>query len=128
MKLLSARHAVKILILAYCFWMVGFSVVTVRAFQTQRDFEQYKDKFEDRQAAQDEKIATNIQRLSDVERRLTTMDAERLAERMTRVEAMSETTHELLIAIASALALLLVETTMRLVSGLRIIKRLEPHS
>lgn len=104
---------------------LSITVVTARAYQIQREFENFKEKVESQQATQDERMATNIQRLNELDRRITIIDQERITERLTRLEALSETTHELLLAIASAIAILMVETAIRLLSNLKFARKEE---
>ena len=60
-------------------------------------------------------IEKNIERLNDLERRFDSIDSEKLDERMTRMEAISESNHSLLITIAGGILLLLVERTLLIV-------------
>lgn len=105
----------KIFITLYFSLALAITVVEARAIQTQREFEQ----LESRQLIQDEKLTTDYQRINDLERRVDELTRERVLDRITRLEALSETTHELLIAIATAMAILVIETAIRLVGGIK---------
>lgn len=102
---------------------LSVTVITARAVQINREFEKFKDRTESHQISQDEKIATDYQRINDLERRINYLDQERFSDRLTRLEALSETTHELLIAIASAIGILMIETAIRLFSNMGKMKK-----
>lgn len=53
------------------------------------------------------------QRITDVERRLNDYDGLKLDARVTRLEAMAESNHSLLIGIASCIGILVIETGIR---------------
>ena len=63
--------------------------------------------------------AVNSQRLSDLTDRVQMLEQARLSDRITRVEAVIETDHNLLLAIMGAIAIMMIESVLRLISVAR---------
>jgi hypothetical protein len=63
--------------------------------------------------------AVNQERISEIERRVTDLEAMKIEQRITRVETIEDTNSALLKGIAIALALLILETAARTVISFR---------
>lgn len=95
------------ILLAAAVLMVALSA---RAFQAQREFDHDQN-------AQNVQIATNTQHLSDLDRRVTTLEALKMGEQISRLEATIATNQTWLMVISTGILALILERTAWLLFG-----------
>lgn len=103
----------KFFIVIYMIMALMLFVVSARAYQMDRDLDRLNDKMESQRQKQE--LAIDTQRINDLERRLEEENQKRLSDRVTRLETIAETQHELLITVTAGLGILIVETGLRLI-------------
>lgn len=64
-------------------------------------------------------IERNTQKTDEIERRLNSMDGQKIDQRLTRMETISEYNHEMLTALLGGVLLLLVEAAVRFTKMVR---------
>lgn len=65
----------------------------------------------------------NTERLDAVTRRVDDIQKEKLADRVTRLETIAETNHALLLTVTGGIAVLMLETALRLIASLSPLKK-----
>lgn len=89
------------------------TVAVSRAYQTRKDIDTIRDKME----VNSQQISIESQRISELDRRRSEEDQKKLPDRVMRLETLAETNHDLLVAVAISIGVLMIETTLRLIMG-----------
>lgn len=104
-------------------WLITLVVLCLVGFLTNGTLVAYAVQAQalSRQAERDndtKERVLNTERIQELNKKVGEIEEKKLEERVTRLEAIAETNHTLLVGIAASIAVLLLETAMRLLTAL----------
>lgn len=84
-------------------------VMSARVIDAQDRVDRLRQLIDDQQEANHEKIATTVERVNNLDRRVTAFEAANYPDRIARMEALAEANHALLLTMAGGVFLLVIK-------------------
>lgn len=112
-KLFTALYGLCFTVLAFLV-LISPGIKGSFAYGLQKQSQQAEYGVDRIDAKQSEDIARTTQRVDDIDKRISAIESQKEDSRITRLEAVSESNHQLLIGISLSIAALILEAMVRL--------------